>query len=47
MVMNRSQSREMVMTRSQSREMETTGDVPITNANPEDDAAAARDREGP
>ena len=37
---------EMVMTRSQSREMETTGDVPITNANPEDGAAAARDREG-
>ena len=30
---------EMVMTRSQSREMETTGNVPITTANPEDGAA--------
>ena len=37
----------MVMTRSQSREMETTGDVPVTNANPEDDSDAAPDREGP
>ena len=37
----------MVMTRSQSREMETTNNVYITNTNPEDDAAAARDREGP